>query len=187
MAIEAGPGTMAARHFDLLNRDRLAQSGGWASPTLPSPRRPVFQPARRRRLSWIYHPAELGLDIPLVTRQALGQRGQLLNDDVADSPRRPRLKTTVRTTAAARGSRHRSQERAAGAKAKLRSTDRASGLSTSPAKYMKAMTRRLKASAGTGRNPKSSSAGWSRRCSSVSRSVRPLVPDKSIDQKKKHA
>ena len=51
--------------------------------------------------------------------------------------------TTVRTTAATRGKPHRSRRRAAGAKAKLRSTDRASGLRTSPVKYMKAMIAKI--------------------------------------------
>ena len=51
--------------------------------------------------------------------------------------------TTVKTTEAARGSPHRSRKRAAGANAKLRSIDRAKGLSTSPVKYMKAMLAKI--------------------------------------------
>ena len=51
--------------------------------------------------------------------------------------------TTVRTTAAARGRPRRSKKRATGARAKLRSTERASGLRTSPVKYMKAMTAKI--------------------------------------------
>src|SRR3954451_4963727 len=49
----------------------------------------------------------------------------------------------VRTTATARGTRRPSRRRTAGTREKLRSTDRASGLRTSPVKYRNAITAKI--------------------------------------------
>ena len=49
----------------------------------------VLQPVRRRLLPRLEHPAQLVLDVLLVVGQAVGQRGQLLPDDVADAAQEP--------------------------------------------------------------------------------------------------